>query len=95
MSEIHGIGPTQGPKEVERRSGKTGPASGAEGAKGTGDTVHLSRAASEAVRFVAKLKEAPEVRMDRVSEIKNAIQAGTYLTDDKIDKAVQSLLNDL
>lgn len=95
MSEIQGVGPTQGPKEIERRSGRTGPAQDSSAAKGSGDTVHLSRAASEAVRFVAKLKEVPDVRMERVAQIKQAIQAGTYLTDDKIDKAVQSLLNDL
>ncbi|HWI63611.1 MAG TPA: flagellar biosynthesis anti-sigma factor FlgM [Symbiobacteriaceae bacterium] len=42
------------------------------------DAVNVSRKAQEATVLRAKVKQAPEVRMDLVNKIKAQVEAGTY-----------------
>ncbi|HYF93939.1 MAG TPA: flagellar biosynthesis anti-sigma factor FlgM [Symbiobacteriaceae bacterium] len=42
------------------------------------DEVSVSKKATEATALRAKIKEAPEVRMDLVKKIKAQVDAGTY-----------------
>lgn len=42
----------------------------------------------------AKLREAQGVRMDKVMEVKRAIADGTYLTPEKLDRALDKAIDD-
>ena len=56
-----------------------------------GDRVELS----EHARLLDRLRQMPEVRVDRIDRIRQAIADGAYETDDKIDLTIQRLLEDL
>ena len=45
--------------------------------------------------FVAQIHELPDVRADRVAEIRPQIEAGAYETDDKLDVAIGRLLDEI
>jgi len=55
----------------------------------TGDLVEISE---DAVNLQA---QGRDIRTDLVARIRSEIASGTYLTDDKIDRAVSGLLDDL
>jgi len=46
-------------------------------------------------RWQATLKRMEPIRWERVREAKSAIDAGVYLTPDRLDAAVDGLLRDL
>jgi len=46
-------------------------------------------------RWQTTLKRMEPIRWDRVREAKSAMDAGEYLTPDRIDAAVEGLLRDL
>lgn len=50
---------------------------------------------SEAARRQAAIDPHAEVRMEKVSAVRDAIAQGTYETPDKIDVTVSRLLSDL
>ncbi|MBM3999508.1 MAG: flagellar biosynthesis anti-sigma factor FlgM [Planctomycetes bacterium] len=50
---------------------------------------------SPQAEFLSRIREMPEVRADRVSQIRAAIASGTYETADKLDRAVDRLLDEL
>ena len=54
---------------------------GARRSGGASDRLSLSREAQEAADLRAKLREAPEVRIDLVARIKARVEAGTYHVD--------------
>ena len=56
-----------------------------------GDRVELSRHAV----LLDQLRQLPDVRQDLVDEVRNAIEAGSYETDDKLTAAVEELVRDL
>jgi len=66
-------------------------ASGAESRPATvaGDLVEISE---DAVNLQA---QGRDIRTDLVSRIRSEIASGTYLTEDKIDRAISGLLDDL
>lgn len=55
------------------------------------DQVDISPAAS----FVAQTRELPAIREERVAAIRAQIEAGVYETDDKLDGAINALLDEL
>jgi negative regulator of flagellin synthesis FlgM len=57
----------------------------------TTDELQLSPAA----QMASKLSEIPDIRWDRVNAIKTAIADGTYMTDDKMNVAVDRLLDEI
>ena len=57
----------------------------------TTDELQLSPAAEMASR----LSEIPNIRWNRVNEIKSAIADGTYMTDDKMNVALDRLLDEI
>jgi len=93
MSNVNGVGSSQplnrvtAPKAAEAR-----PAAETSGTPRSADKVELSKVASP---YLAKLKANDDVRLDKVKEIRGQIEAGTYETPDKIDGAVDKLLDDL
>jgi negative regulator of flagellin synthesis FlgM len=57
----------------------------------TTDELHLSPAAEMASR----MSEIPDIRWDRVNSIKAAIADGTYVTEAKLDVAMERLLDEI
>lgn len=55
------------------------------------DTVDLS----ERARLLDALRSQPDFRADVVDRVKGEIEQDTYLTDEKLDKALDALLDDL
>jgi len=55
------------------------------------DTVEISTAA----RLAAMAQELPDVRTDLVAKVKAELAAGVYETPDKIEVAIERLLDDL
>lgn len=49
---------------------------------------------SSAGLLLARLRAMPDIRSDKVEEIRTQILRGTYVTDDKIGAAVDSLVDD-
>ncbi|MHC4663901.1 MAG: flagellar biosynthesis anti-sigma factor FlgM [Planctomycetota bacterium] len=66
-----------------------------------GDKVELSSQAQapDKATYVERLremlKEIPEVRAERLAEIRKEIEAGTYETDERINGAIDRLLDEL
>ncbi|MGB2820563.1 MAG: flagellar biosynthesis anti-sigma factor FlgM [Phycisphaerae bacterium] len=58
---------------------------------GVSDVVEISAAAE----LAAKIQEIPDVRADLVARVKQEIEAGTYETPERIEAAVDKLLDDL
>jgi negative regulator of flagellin synthesis FlgM len=56
-----------------------------------GDRVELS----EHARYLDQLREVPDVRSDKVANIRQAIAEGTYQSDEKLGVAIERLLNEL
>ncbi len=50
---------------------------------------------SDHARLLARLKSLPEIRQDLVSRVRDEIQAGTYETPQKLDAALNQLIDEL
>jgi len=50
---------------------------------------------SEEARLLNKLAEVPDVRMDRVAELREMIASGRYETPERIAKAVEKILEEI
>jgi len=50
---------------------------------------------SDAARLVEQAGQAPEIRRDRVEAIRAQIAAGTYETQEKLDMAIERLLDEI
>ncbi|HYG60752.1 MAG TPA: flagellar biosynthesis anti-sigma factor FlgM [Symbiobacteriaceae bacterium] len=67
---------TQGARPVQQHASQV---------PGKADEVKVSRKAQEATALMAKVKQAPDVRMDLVNKIKAQVEAGTYnIAPDKV-----------
>lgn len=85
-SSIHGIHGVQGPHSNHRATGTTP----SQSATGPSDQLDISPAAEAA----AQAAEGG-IRADLVARVRNEIAAGTYETPDKLDAALDGLLNEL
>jgi anti-sigma28 factor (negative regulator of flagellin synthesis) len=92
MDGIRGINGPQdlGPVQPSQLKGSV-PTKPAQLAAGQDDTVEIS----EIARFVGMAAELPEIRTDKVAAVKAAIEAGTYVTQEKLDIAIDRLLEEL
>ena len=50
---------------------------------------------SQEAELVSRVREVPDIRADRVAEIRAAIESGTYETTDKLDIALDRLLEEI
>lgn len=50
---------------------------------------------SEASRLLARLRGLPEIRQELVDRVRAEIESGSYETDDKLDQAIESMLDDI
>ncbi len=86
-SSIHGIQGVKGPHSSNRAAGiKPSPSKAS-----PSDKVEIS-SAGEAASLAA---ESGDIRSDLVARVRSEIAAGTYETPDKLDAALDGLLNEL
>ena len=85
-SNIHGAQPVNAPKSVSgaEQAAQSSPVAGA-------DEVSISQEAD----LLSRIDDIPDIRQDRVDQIRAEIANGTYETDDKIDIAVAQLLDEI
>jgi flagellar biosynthesis anti-sigma factor FlgM len=50
---------------------------------------------SDRARFLDRLRQFPEVRMDRIERVRQAIAEGTYETEEKLEVAIDRLVEEL
>jgi negative regulator of flagellin synthesis FlgM len=93
IMQIYGPAHLHGPQSVNAPHANrlAQPATPARPSADTADTVEISSQADAASR----LSEIPDIRHDRVAAIKAQIQAGTYETADKLDAALEALLDEI
>jgi negative regulator of flagellin synthesis FlgM len=91
--QIHGPTQVHGPQPINspHRAAAPAQAGAASGSAGGTDEVTISHEADA----LSRVREVPDIRADRVAEIRAAIQAGTYETPDKLEIAVGRLLDEL
>lgn len=88
---INEAGGVQGPNPIQpQRTPSTQKAKPAAPAQAS-DRVEISPQA----RFLQKLHEVEPVRQDKIDAVRAQIEAGTYDTEDKLQIAVDKLLEDL
>jgi len=90
MANIHGIHPSLAARTID----PVGPASAspaASGPAGVTDTVEISTAA----KLAARVRELPPVRAELVERVKTEIAAGDYETPERIEMAVDRLMDEL
>jgi len=85
-NHIHAAQPLNPPHRLT----PTQPSSGGYGSAGV-DQLDISPEAD----FVAQARDLPEIREDRVAQIRAQIQNGTYETADKLDMALSRLLDEI
>ncbi len=61
------------------------------GASRSADAVELS----EKARMLSKLSQMPDVRWEKVLDIKKQIDAGTYETPEKLESALEKMLAEM
>jgi len=85
-SQIHGAQPLNGP-HAARGAQPAAPAS----SSATNDSLDISPAGE----IAGRLAEVPDIRADRVNELRTAILNGSYETPDKLDTALSRLLDEI
>ena len=99
MSDISPIGRgSVGPlhHQSQLNGSRNGAAPTTNGAASHGSHVQRDRVElSEHARFMDRLRQLPEVRMERVEAAREAIENGVYESPDKLDIAVSRLLDDI
>ncbi len=85
-SHVHGAQPIHGPHASR---GAQPPSTTTTAA--TGDRLDIS----EAGQIAGRLADVPDIRADRVAEIRASLLNGTYETHDKLATAVDRLLDEI
>lgn len=89
--EIQGPGGVSGPGRIGQRKVGSGDPPSAPPPSGATDSVELS----DKARYLGIVRGLPEVRQDRIEEIRREIARGTYETREKLEGAVDRLLEEL
>lgn len=86
-THLHGASPIGGPHGARM----TKPASPAASPSSIQDEVQIS----DAGRMIDRVREMPEIRQDRVNQIRAQIANGTYETPEKLQIALERLLGEI
>ena len=86
LVHLHGAQPINGP----HRTQAAGPAQPTDAWMGV-DELDISQEAD----LVSRVRDLPDIRADRVAEIRAQIAEGVYETDEKLDIALGRLLDEL
>ena len=85
-SQIHGAQPISSPHTT-----RAAQAPSTSTASPTGDRLDIS----EAGQVASRLSEIPDIRAERVQELRTAILNGTYESQDKLSTALDRLLDEI
>jgi len=85
-SQIHGAQNVAGPHSTRAAQAPAAPEPAA-----IDDRLDIS----EAGQIAARLADVPDIRADRVAELRSAILNGTYETEQKLSTAVDRLLDEI
>ncbi len=90
--QIHGPTHVHGPQSINAPHRTQAPQPSAQRSNITGaDQLDISREAD----MVSRVRDLPDIRADRVAEIRAAIEEGVYETDEKLELAVGRLLDEI
>jgi len=89
--EVHGPGGLNGPGRIEIHRIQAQRPQEIQVSGHVGDRAEIS----EVARLLNKLAAVPDVRMDRVAELRQLIAAGQYETPERIAGAVDKILEEL
>lgn len=89
--EIHGPGQIHGSQSIQAPQRLQPAQAEAIDHNAPLDQVEISAEAD----FVSQIQDLPDIRADRVADIRTQIEAGIYETDEKIDIAVGRLLDEI
>ena len=91
MTNIYGINGFRGAQPINSAMNKgSGPAKSSPASTGRSDQVEISNVA----RFLSKISQMPEIRAEKVEEIRQSIAQGNYDTDEKLSAALDNFLNE-
>ena len=85
-SQLHGAQPIGSPHAVRPAQHTARPESAQ-----IADEVNIS----DAARLVEQVQQMPDIREDRVEAVRQQIAAGAYETSDKLNTAVERLLDEI
>lgn len=85
-SQVHGTQPLHGPHATRAAQ----PSQSQPGAP-VADELNLS----EAAQLADRIAQLPDIRADRVADVRAKILSGTYETSDKLETAVERLLDEI
>jgi len=85
-SQLHGAQSVTGPHTTRAIQPSSTTASSS-----IGDRLDIS----EAGQIAGRMAEIPDIRADRVQELRAAIQGGRYETDEKMNVALERLLDEI
>ena len=91
---MHVYGPTQlhGAQSIGApHSSRTASPAAASPSQPIQDELQLS----DAAQYVEQARSLPDIRQDRVAELRAQIAAGTYETDEKLDIALGRMLDEI
>ena len=90
--QIHGPAHVHGPQSINgpHRTPTTPQAGQSRGVQGA-DELSISREAD----LVSRVRDVPEMRQERIAEIRRQIEAGTYETGEKMGAALDRLLDEI
>jgi negative regulator of flagellin synthesis FlgM len=86
-TQLHGAQPISAPHTARLNQTSATAASGAP----IQDELNLS----DAAQLIQKVHELPDIRQDRVNQIRAQIAAGTYETDEKLSLALGRLMDEI
>lgn len=89
--EIQRTPGVSGPTPIEGKRVESAGPTQSMGTPGVADRVEIS----EAARLLAQVRNVPEMRMDRIAELKRQIESGEYETEEKLRVAVDRFLEEI
>ena len=85
-SQIHGAQPINAPHNAQRAH-----ATNSAGSSPMGDRLDIS----EAGQLAGRMAEIPDIRAERVQELRSAILSGSYETEGRLSTALDRLLDEI
>jgi len=93
MSEISSIGPTPA-NRVDATSRQQSRPERAELAESRSERGEDRVEVSSLARLLQRLREVPDIREELVDRVRSQIESGTYLTDERLDAAVDAMIDE-
>jgi len=90
-SSIHGSQGVKGPHSINR----TNSTESSHSTAGPSDQLDISPAAEAAAQAADQVGQSGDIRADLVARVRGEIANGTYETAEKLDSALDGLLNEL